>query len=339
MSEQVRLITWEPLTGVPGLTFRHFAGEEDHRTRFEIANATKEINGVDWNITMEDILNDEKWTSNYDIHEQLIYVELEGRSIGYFGYSWDTELDGKILFLPWGSLLPEYWGQGIANLMLHFAEEKCREIAAAMPANTDKRYRIWKKKKAVAYMDFLRKNGYQIERYFNCMKRPIDLPLDEYPLPPGVELRPVQPEHYRLIWDANWEAFKDHWGYTPPTEDMYQVSLTDRYFQPNLWKVAWEGDQVCGVVHNFYDAVENEMYQRKRGYTEEISVRRQWRGKGVAKALIAESIRMFRDMGMDHTWLSVDSQNTSGAHRLYESLGYSIVEEEASYNMFKMLSS
>jgi len=337
MNEQARLITWQPLEQVPGLTFRHFSGEEDHKIRYDLAIATKEVNGINWHITLEDIVNDEKWTANYDIHEQLVYVDLAGKAIGYFGYSWDTEQDGTVLFFPFGTLLPDFWGRGIASLMLQYAEEKCREMAAKMPAEVEKRYRVWKKKKAVEYINFLQANGYQIERYFNGMQRPINLPLDEHPLPPGLEIRPVEPDHYRKIWDANWEAFKDHWGYTPPTEEMYQVSLTDRIFQPHLWKVAWEGDEVCGVVHNFYDEEENKMYNRNIGFTEEISVRRQWRGKGVAKALIAESIRMFREMGVDYTWLTVDSQNTSGAHRLYESMGYSIMEEEASYNLGKPL--
>ena len=330
-------IRWQPLEAVEGLSFRHFGGEQDHQVRLDIAIATKEVNGIDWNMTLEDIVNDAKWTANYDIHQQLVYVEMDGRPVGYFGYSWDAELDGKILFFPFGMLLPEYWGSGIADLMLRYTEEKCRELAVGMPTEVEKRYRMWKKKKAVAIVNFLQENGYKIERYFNCMKRPINLPLDEYPLPPGLEIRPVEPAHYRTIWDANWEAFKDHWGYTPPTEEMYQVSLTDRYFQPHLWKVAWEGDQVCGMVHNFLDEEENRMYNRKRGYTEEISVLRPWRGKGVAKALIAESIRMFRGMGMDHTWLSVDSENLSGAHRLYESLGYAVVEDQASYNLGKPL--
>ena len=337
MNEQVRMINWDPLAWVPGLTFRHFAGEEDYRIKYDLALATKEVNGITWHITYEDIVNDDKWTPNFDVHEQAIFVEMDGKNIGYFGYSWDTEQDGTTLFLPWGLLLPEYWGRGIADLMLRYAEDKCRAIAQTMPTDVKKQFRIWKKKKAVDYIRFMQANGYQIERYFNSMERPIDLPLVEHPLPPGVEIRPVEPEHYRKIWDAAWEAFKDHWGYTPPTEEMYQVSITDRYFQPHLWKVAWEGDQVCGVVHNFYDEEENRMYNRKRGYTEDISVGRQWRGQGVAKALIADSIRMFREMGMDHTWLSVDSQNTSGAHRLYESLGYRIVEEEASYNLGKSL--
>ena len=169
------------------------------------------------------------------------------------------------------------------------------------------------------------------------MQRPIDLPLGEHPLPAGLEIRPVDPSQYRAIWDADQEAFRDHWGYTEPTEEMYEAWQKDRLFQPQFWKVAWEGDQVCGMVHNFYDPVENETYNRKRGYTEEISVRRPWRGKGVAKALIAESIRMFREMGMDHTSLGVDSQNYSGALKLYLSIGYAVDEEQTSFNLYKPL--
>ena len=337
MKNNELVIDWQPTHSVEGLSFRHFSGEQDHQKRLEITNATKEINGISWNITLADIINDEKWTPNYDIHRDLIYVDMFGRTVGYFGYSWDTELDGKIIFLPFGMLLPEYWGRGIASLMLNYVEQECGKIASQMPRQVEKRYRVWKKKKAVEVISFFQHKGYQIERYFNCMMRPVDLPLGNYPLPPGLEIRPVEPDHYRKIWDANWEAFQDHWGYTPPTEEMFQISITERFFQPQLWKVAWEGDEVCGVVHNYYDAEENQLYHRKRGYTEEISVRRPWRGKGVAKALIAESIRLFREMGMDHTWLTVDTQNLSGAHRLYEAMGYSIVEEETSYNLGKPL--
>ena len=44
---------------------------------------------------------------------------------------------------------------------------------------------------------------------------------------------------------------------------------------------------------------ENESLGVKRGWLEHISVRRPWRKRGVAKALIADSLRMLRDMGMD----------------------------------------
>lgn len=335
MIEQRFSIDWPPLTAVPGITFRHFGGEADYTVRLDIANVCKDFNGIDWMITLDDIKNDENWMSNYDIHRDLIFVELDGVPVGYLGYSWEIELDGTTIFFPFGNLLRDSWGRGIAELMLRYAEERCREKAAGLTAGKKKIFRVWKKKKAVEVIQFLQQHGYQIERYFYSMSRPIDLPLDEHPLPPGVDIRPVEPAHYRAIWDAEQEAFRDHWGYTQPSEGMFEAWQNERLFNPKLYKVAWEGDQVCGMVLNFLDEQENETYQRKRGYTEDISVRRPWRGKGVAKALIAESIHMFRDMGMDETFLNVDADNTSGALNLYRSLGYTVEEDKSSYMLYK----
>ncbi len=113
------------------------------------------------------------------------------------------------------------------------------------------------------------------------------------------------------IWDANQAAFKDHWGYSEPTEDMYKVWQEEkRWFQPQLWKIAWDGGEVAGQVGNYVDEVENKTLNRKRAYTEEISVGRKWRKRGLAKALIAESIRMFQEMGkFTETTLGVDADN------------------------------
>lgn len=338
MNEKKELfIDWEPLRSVEGLTFRHFAGEEDHQIRLDIADACKEVNGWDWVITLEDIKNDELWTKNYDIHQHLIYVDLDGTPVGYFGYSWDTEPDGKVIYNPFGSLVPTVWGRGIATLMLRYAEEKCRQIAADKHAGLDRRIRVWRKKKAVESVEFFKQHGYEIERYFYSMNRPIDLPLDPCPLPEGIEIRPVEPAHYRAIWDSDNEAFRDHWGYSDPSEEMYEAQLKDRLFQPHLWKIAWDGDQVVAGVHNILDEEENDTYHRKRGYTEDIFTLRPWRGKGIARALIAESIRMFRGMGMQETHLGVDADNTSGALRLYQKMGYVVDKDKTSYMLFKKL--
>jgi ribosomal protein S18 acetylase RimI-like enzyme len=98
-----------------------------------------------------------------------------------------------------------------------------------------------------------------------------------------------------------------------------------------LWKVGWDGDQVAGSVLNFLNEDENEEYQRKRGYTEGISVRRPWRKRGLATALITRSLMMFQEMGMTEAALAVDAQNLSGALRLYESVGFRQVKQSATY--------
>jgi mycothiol synthase len=95
--------------------------------------------------------------------------------------------------------------------------------------------------------------------------------------------------------------------------------------------VAWDGDQIASVIHNFISEDENAEYQRKRGYTEGICTRRPWRKMGLARALLVQSMQMFKAMGMTETALGVDSQNISGAFRLYEGVGYRKVKQQIVY--------
>ncbi len=55
------------------------------------------------------------------------------------------------------------------------------------------------------------------------------------------------------------------------------------------------------------------------------------RRRGLARALLTQSIQMFRDLGMEETALGVDTQNPSGALRLYESVGYQEIRRHTFY--------
>ena len=100
--------------------------------------------------------------------------------------------------------------------------------------------------------------------------------------------------------------------------------MEDPSFDPALWKVAWEGNEIAGGVLGCVDRAENEQYNRQRGYTEDIWVRRPWRRRGLARSLLVQSIQMFAEMGMQETALGVDVQNPHGALRLYEVKVYGI---------------
>jgi ribosomal protein S18 acetylase RimI-like enzyme len=73
---------------------------------------------------------------------------------------------------------------------------------------------------------------------------------------------------------------------------------------------------------NFVFPEENERLGVARGWLQHVSVRRPWRRRGLAAALIAESLRALRDRGLAEAALGVDAENTTGALRLYESLGF-----------------
>lgn len=323
-----KYIGYKPLEKVEGLFFRHFAGEEDYQLMLELWLKNREFNGYDWIATLDDMKNDEKWRKNYDIHKQLVFVELKGEPIGYMAYNWGSQ-DGpqKYCLYIGTNLLEEYWDTPIPQIMLDYQEKKLDEMTQHL-TDAPRLYSLGRSEKASKQVEFYKKNGYGPVRYFFEMIRPMSKRIGDHPMPKGLEIRVVKPEHYRAIWDADNEAFKDHWGHSDPTEEQYQAWLEDRNFHPHLWKVAWDGDQVAGMVGNFLDKEENEEYNRKRGYTEDIWVRRPWRGMGLAKALIAESNRIFKEMGMEETCLGVDAENPSGALRLYTSMGYEKVENK-----------
>lgn len=107
-----------------------------------------------------------------------------------------------------------------------------------------------------------------------------------------------------------------------PAEQDYKRWTQGRLSSPELWQVAWEGEQVAGIVLNLLDRGQSKKHRRQRGYTQDVFVRRPWRRRGLARSLLLQSIRMFCGMGMKETALGVDTWNPSGALGLHESVGY-----------------
>jgi ribosomal protein S18 acetylase RimI-like enzyme len=163
------------------------------------------------------------------------------------------------------------------------------------------------------------------------MTRDLSNPIPPFELPPSLEIRPARPEHFRAIWEAEREAFQDAWGYSPWPEENYQRFLGFPHYDPALWRVAWDGDRVAGMVLSFVNAEENAALGRSRGYTEDIAVRRPWRRKGVASALLADSLRALQALGLKEAALGVDAESPSRALRLYENLGFRTVIEWTFY--------
>ena len=141
--------------------------------------------------------------------------------------------------------------------------------------------------------------------------------MPDHPLPDGLEIRPVRDEDIRTIWEADVEAFRDHWGFVEQSEEDYERFVAFPYHDPTLWKIAWDDEGVAGQVKSFIDTAQNEAHGRQRGWTEAISTSRRWRRRGVAKAFIVESIRELAARGMTEVALGVHTENPNGAYALY----------------------
>ena len=171
-------------------------------------------------------------------------------------------------------------------------------------------------------MAFAAATDYRPIRFGFQMRRWLADPIPDIALPDGIEMRPVREEEHRRIFDADVEAFRDHWEPRERTEDDFVALFTFPSLDTSLWRVAWDGDEVAGSVMNSIFAEENARTGDKLGWLEHVSVRKAWRGRGVAKALIAASMRVHRDHGLEYAALGVDAENPTGALALYEGLGF-----------------
>ena len=317
---------------IAGLSFRGFAGESDYPKMLAIIEGSKQVDQVERTDSLEDVRRNYSHLNNCDPYTDMLFAEINGEVIGYQRVWWDQLNDGVTrTYSGIGFLLPAWRRKGIGTAMFQHAEERLRQIAAAHTGPETKVFSMWANGTAQGLIALLEKHGYQSTRYFFEMARDIHEPLPEVSLPSGLEVRPVTEADYRAVYEAHTEAFRDHWGFNEQTFEEFMHWAEEEDFNPGLWMVAWDGDQIAGQVLNFVSNAENREYHRKRGYTEGISVRIPWRKRGLAKALLVKSIAMFKDQGMSETALGVDAENPSGALGLYQSLGYKEIHRNVIY--------
>jgi ribosomal protein S18 acetylase RimI-like enzyme len=323
--------------GLPGLAFRGFQGESDYQNILDMINASKGPDQIDRTETLEDVARYYEHLNNCDPYQDMIFAEVDGRTIAYGRGGWVVDEEGHWLGFHIAFSHPNWRRQGIGSAMLCYLEDHLRSKSqnlmdeGVITEDTQRYFETFASDTEVGKEALLKGAGYKPVRFGYSMVHPFSEPIAVSPMPEGLEIRTVQPDQFRLVWEADQEAFKDHWGYVEGTEVDYQRWLKDPLNDPDLWRVAWDGDQVAGMVLNFLNEKENEEYHRLRGWTENISVRKPWRRRGLARALLTRSLQMFKDMGMDHAALGVDTQNPNGALRLYESVGFIVEKRHTTY--------
>jgi ribosomal protein S18 acetylase RimI-like enzyme len=329
-----KLIQVENAPHLPGLRFRHFRGEGDFPGMVATLNANNAADSHESVMTLESMVHSYAHLVNCDLAQDLMIVEVEGEMVGYVRVEWWRNDAGERIYAPNVFLKPEWRRRRIGTAMLRWAQGRLREIATGHPQDGPRYFDSFIPDTAPGAEALLRGDGYQPVRHGFLMVRPDLEHIPDFPLPPGLELRPVTPEHYRAIWEADVEAFRDHWGFTPPTEEDYERWQGDKViFTPGLWKIAWdvEKNQVAGQVKSFINHEENAQFNRKRGWTEFISTRRPYRRLGLARALIVLSLHELKRHGMTEAALGVDTQNLSGALRVYEACGFRPVKRNTLY--------
>jgi len=311
---------------VPGLVFRAFRGEEDFPAMRATKNNAEAADGGDQPASLEDFVQTYRHLDHCDPATDLVIAEVDGRMVAYGRVQWWEEYVGPRCYQSFCFVLPEARGRGMGSAMLAHNEARLRQIAAGHPAGGERVFEVFYSDREQGAAALYAAAGYRPVRHGAEMVRPDLEGIPEAPLPEGLVVRTARPDELRRVWEAEVEAFRDHWGAAPPTEKDYEAFLEYPYNDPALWRIAWDGEQVAGQVRSFINGPENEAMGRRRGYTESISVRRPYRRQGLARALIGQSLHALKERGMEEAALGVQTENIHGAFRLYESMGFRVVQ-------------
>jgi ribosomal protein S18 acetylase RimI-like enzyme len=318
---------------IDGLTFHPFRGDEDLNNILDVREQLRLRGLHDGALDLDSLKNEYEHLSNCDLSQDFLMAEIKGQPVGYIRRWWEVSIaDANTIHLNSFWMLPEWLETELGDYMVDWVEARTLQVDKTLADhNLGDRIEFWAAEIFQNKIKLLLRHGYKPLRHFFGMSRSIEGDLPDQPLPEGLEARPVLKSQLRQVWEASNEAFADEWGATQSTEEEYLRFINDKNTRPELWQVAWDGDQVAGAVLNFMDLLENEQKQRYRGYTEGISVRRPYRGRGVASALICRSMRMFKAMNMTEVALGVDSESPTGALGLYSRLGYQTYRRQAAY--------
>jgi len=319
------------IPAVPGLSFRRFAGPADYAAMVELLRACNRADQLDSVVDIDSVERTYTHLTNCNPDRDMIFAEVAGSVIAYGRGWWDDEWSGTRTYGLFVNLHPDWRGRGIGRAMLRWIEARLRTVAGGHPAGLPKTFQSGGDQGQAHWIHILEDEGYSPVRWGHQMVRSLAEPIATCPLPDGLEVRPVCEPEILVIWRAAEEAFRDHWGHGEWKDEYLAEWRESPTFQPHLWQVAWDGDEVAGMVLNRFDEAENAEYSRKRGYTETICVRRPWRGRGLARALITRSLHLWKDMGMTEAAHGVDTQNATGALQLYESLGYKATKTYTTY--------
>ncbi|MEJ2210303.1 MAG: GNAT family N-acetyltransferase, partial [Anaerolineae bacterium] len=153
-------------------------------------------------------------------------------------------------------------------------------------------------------------------------------------MPDGFRQRPFDPARdLETVWRVDTESFKDHWGWTEFPFDEFKHWIEQPHFRPDLWLLAEDeaSGRVAGIALNKIDLDRIAQVGRQEGFVNDLAVLREYRHRGLGTALLAQSLHVLRQAGMEAAHLSADAENLTGAMRLYERLGFRVRKTNMAY--------
>ena len=223
----------------------------------------------------------------------------------------------------WGVTHPGHRGRGIGTALVRWGVARAEEVLGSRPDGLPGIVEVFKDVRLTDAVALHEAAGFLPVRWYTEMRRDLREPFPSMPDLGSIEVRHYDPTLSEEVRLAHNEAFADHWGSEPIERAAWERDFVgDPSFRVDLSFVALDGATVAGYTVNYVAEADWLVTGIREGWVGQIGVRRPWRGRGLATALLVGSMRAFATAGMDAAILGVDTENPTGAVGVYERVGF-----------------
>jgi mycothiol synthase len=232
-----------------------------------------------------------------------------------------------------GRVRPDLREQGIGRALLAWQMDRGTALRAERQPDAPGALTVEVPGAMPSLEALVRRVGFGPERWYREMQRPLtDLP--EARRVPGVELAPFSWDRDDEVRRAHNAAFTQHHGSSERDPEAWTSLFTgQRNFRADLSRLAIADGVVVGYVLAYVFEADTAARGTREVSLGQIGVLPEARGRGIASAAIVEVLRAAAVGDCRSAALGVDTDNVTGALRLYEGLGFRAVRTRVSWTL------
>lgn len=311
-----------------------------HRADFEAALAL--INAHQSTIKNHPLTTAEQlekeWNDpEYDLDSTQAVFDADGELIAFSAL--DTPKQTPVRPFVEVFLHPQKADDSLGQALLAWAEQTAHRVFDEVPEDARVTLVAGAESTETRYKAILETAGYRaVGQAWHKMLIEMDAKPESPVWSPDVELVTAAGyDDLRAIFEAQVDSFQDHRGYVEGDRDAYYKRWLyynvedEKAYDPSLWFLALVDGQIAGV--NLSRPCNTS--EPDEGYVHILGTRREYRGRGIAKALLVHSFREFWERGKRKVSLYVDGSSKTGADKLYVRAGMHVARIYETYE--KML--
>lgn len=313
----------EPIAGV---TWRALTGD-DVAAVHALVSTVARFDHLPFAVTLEE-MRAELADPNSELARDTIAGFAAGGTLTCYGHvRGRAQATRRRLVQLDGQVHPDWRRRGLGSAVLTWSGERARqrlsETTTPDTADLPTLLEVWSDARAADRRALFERHGFAPVRYYEDMRRPLAEPLPDASLPAGLRLVEWSSEADPDFRRTHNEAFVDHWGSEPLSDEEWQHHYSHSpNFRPALTIGAHDGSRLVAYVMGYHAPADTAVTGRREGWLGQVGTLREWRGRGVASALMIEAMRRMQAADMTHAALDVDSANPSGALGMYQRLGF-----------------